>query len=52
MLLIASMVPLVLGQVQSLIEKVPEWLNKLAPRAKEWFNIDISTAAVLRRSRT
>jgi predicted PurR-regulated permease PerM len=46
--LIASMVPLVLGQVQSLIEKVPEWLNRLAPRAKEWFNIDISTAAVLR----
>ena len=42
------MVPLVLGQVQSLIEKVPEWLDKLAPRAKEWFNIDISTAAVLR----
>jgi predicted PurR-regulated permease PerM len=49
MLLIASMVPLVLGQLQSLIEKVPEWLNKLAPRAKEWFNIDISTAAVLRQ---
>ncbi|HEV8120671.1 MAG TPA: AI-2E family transporter [Candidatus Polarisedimenticolia bacterium] len=47
--LIASMVPLVLGQVQSLIEKVPEWLDKLAPRAKEWFNIDISTAAVLRQ---
>src|SRR4029077_18098637 len=46
--LIASMVPLVLGQVQSLIERVPEWLNRLAPRAKEWFNIDISTAAVLR----
>ena len=43
------MVPLVLGQVQSLIEKVPEWLDKLAPRAKEWFNIDISTAAVLRQ---
>jgi predicted PurR-regulated permease PerM len=51
MLLIASMVPLVLGQVQSLIERVPEWLNKLAPRAKEWFNIDISTAAVLRQIR-
>ena len=45
--LIASMVPLVLGQVQSLIDKVPSWLDRLAPRAKEWFNIDISTAAVL-----
>jgi predicted PurR-regulated permease PerM len=46
---LAVLLALVLGQVQSLIEKVPEWLDKLAPRAKEWFNIDISTAAVLRQ---
>ena len=36
-----------MGGVQSLIDKVPSWLNRLAPRAKELFNIDISTAAVL-----
>jgi predicted PurR-regulated permease PerM len=45
--MIASMVPLVLAQVQGLIEKVPSWLDHLSVYTKRWFNVDISSGGVL-----
>ena len=45
--MIASMVPLVLAQVQGLIEKVPGWLDHLSVYTKRWFNVDISSGGVL-----
>src|SRR5207302_2940048 len=45
--MIASMVPLVLAQVQGLIEKVPSWLDHLSVYTKRWFNVDVSSGGVL-----
>jgi predicted PurR-regulated permease PerM len=41
--LIASMVPLVISQIQQLIGKVPGWLDGLSKHTQEWFGFKLST---------
>jgi predicted PurR-regulated permease PerM len=41
--LIASMVPLVITQIQDLIGKVPGWLDDLSKHTQDWFGFKLST---------
>jgi predicted PurR-regulated permease PerM len=41
--LIASMVPLVITQIQQLIGKIPGWLDDLSKHTEDWFGFKLST---------
>jgi predicted PurR-regulated permease PerM len=40
--LLVSMVPLLITQVQDLVAEVPEWLDTISARAEDWFGIELS----------
>jgi predicted PurR-regulated permease PerM len=44
--LVASMVPLVIGQISDLIGKVPGWVHDLSKLTEKWFNLKLSTASL------
>src|SRR5207253_4718091 len=51
--LVASMVPLVINQIQALIERItgtpghPGWLHDLSKLTKKWFGVELSTSKLL-----
>ncbi|MGQ0670694.1 MAG: AI-2E family transporter [Actinomycetota bacterium] len=45
--MVASMVPLIVEQVQQLIARLPGWLDRLSTYTERWFEIDISTNRIL-----
>jgi predicted PurR-regulated permease PerM len=45
--MVASMVPLIVEQVQQLIANLPDWLDRLSVYTERWFNIDVSTDRIL-----
>jgi len=40
--LLVSMVPLLITQVQDLVAEIPEWLDTISARAQDWFGIELS----------
>ncbi len=46
--LVASMIPLVIGQIQDLIGKIPGWLDELGKYTDKWFGVRISTDNLLK----
>jgi predicted PurR-regulated permease PerM len=45
--LFAAMVPLVIDQVQQLVDKAPEWLAKATVYTKRWFNVELTNQTIL-----
>ncbi len=45
--LVALMVPLVIDQVQQLVNKAPEWLDKANVYAQRWFGIELTNDRIL-----
>lgn len=45
--MVASMVPLIVEQVQQLIASLPGWLDRLSTYTERWFEINISTDRIL-----
>jgi predicted PurR-regulated permease PerM len=46
---IALMVPLVIDQVQELVDRVPDWLEEASVYTKRWFDIELTGQAILDR---
>jgi predicted PurR-regulated permease PerM len=46
---VAAMVPLVIDQVQELITKVPQWLDKASVYTKRWFDVELTGDKILRQ---
>jgi predicted PurR-regulated permease PerM len=44
--LVASMVPLVIGQIKGIIGKVPGWVHDLSTVTEKWFHLKLSTASL------
>jgi len=40
--MLVSMVPLLIGQIQDLVAEIPSWLDTVSERANDWFGIDLS----------
>jgi predicted PurR-regulated permease PerM len=40
--MLVSMVPLLIGQIQDLVAEIPNWLDTISERANDWFGIDLS----------
>lgn len=49
MVTIALMVPLVIDQVQELIQRVPDWLAEASPYTERWFDFSLTTDEILNR---
>jgi predicted PurR-regulated permease PerM len=49
MMTVALMVPLVIDQVQELIDRVPEWLQQASVYTKRWFDFELTTQEILDR---
>lgn len=47
MVMIASMVPLVIDQVQELIGRVPGWLREASVYTERWFDVDLTDPEIL-----
>ncbi len=47
MITIALMVPLVIDQVQELIDRVPDWLAQASVYTKRWFDIELTGQKIL-----
>ncbi|HSJ50754.1 MAG TPA: AI-2E family transporter [Actinomycetota bacterium] len=45
--LIASMVPLIVDQVQELIARVPEWLEQASVYTERWFDVELTSDQLL-----
>lgn len=46
MVLIAAMVPLIINQVQELIAKVPNWLDRASVYTDRWFGIELTSRKI------
>ncbi|HEX7463344.1 MAG TPA: AI-2E family transporter [Actinomycetota bacterium] len=46
-LTIAAMVPLVIDQVQELVRRVPDWLDKASVYTRRWFNVELTSDKIL-----
>ena len=46
--LVASMIPLVIGQISDLIDKVPGWIHDLSKLTDKWFGLKLSTTSLSR----
>jgi predicted PurR-regulated permease PerM len=49
MITIALMVPLVIDQVQELVDRVPDWLAEASVYTKRWFDIELTGQEILDR---
>jgi predicted PurR-regulated permease PerM len=49
LVMVALMVPLVIDQVQELVQKVPSWLDRASVYTKRWFDIELTSDEILRR---
>jgi predicted PurR-regulated permease PerM len=49
MVMIAAMVPLVIDQVQELIERLPDWLDRISVYTERWFDIELTSERILER---
>lgn len=49
MVMVAAMVPLVIDQVQELIDRLPEWLDQLSAYTEKWFDIELTGQSILER---
>lgn len=47
--MIASMVPLVIDQVQELIDRLPDWLEQASVYTQRWFDFELTTDEILNR---
>ncbi|MGZ5291307.1 MAG: AI-2E family transporter [Actinomycetota bacterium] len=47
--MVASMVPLVIDQIQELIERIPEWLERASVYTERWFDFELTTDEILGR---
>ncbi|HEX6331037.1 MAG TPA: AI-2E family transporter [Actinomycetota bacterium] len=45
--LVASMVPLIVDQVQELIARVPEWLRQASVYTERWFDVELTSEELL-----
>lgn len=45
--LVAAMVPLVIDQVQELIQRVPQWLDRISVYTERWFGIELTGQKIL-----
>jgi predicted PurR-regulated permease PerM len=51
LILVGAMVPLVVGQVQELVNSVPKWLDSIGTYTDRWFNIKLSSDRLLSQLR-
>jgi predicted PurR-regulated permease PerM len=49
MVMIAAMVPLVIDQVQELIDRLPDWLDRIRVYTERWFDIELTSERILER---
>jgi predicted PurR-regulated permease PerM len=49
MVMVAAMVPLVIDQVQELIDRVPDWLEQASVYTERWFDIELTGERILDR---
>jgi predicted PurR-regulated permease PerM len=42
--LLISMIPLLVDQIQGLVAEIPNWLDTISQRADDWFGIDLSVS--------
>jgi predicted PurR-regulated permease PerM len=42
--LLVSMIPLLIDQIQGLVAEIPSWLDTISEKANDWFGIDLSVA--------
>jgi predicted PurR-regulated permease PerM len=47
LLIVALMVPLVIDQVQELIQRVPDWLEEASVYTERWFNVELTSQEIL-----
>jgi len=47
LVMVALMVPLVIDQVQELIQRVPGWLQQMSVTTKRWFDIELTSDKLL-----
>jgi predicted PurR-regulated permease PerM len=47
LVVVAAMVPLVIDQVQELIEKVPGWLDRISVYTERWFDVELTGDKIL-----
>ena len=47
--MVAAMVPLVIDQVQELVERVPDWLEQASVYTERWFDIELTGERILDR---
>ena len=47
LLMVALMVPLVIDQVQELIERVPDWLREASVYTERWFDVTLTSEEIL-----
>jgi predicted PurR-regulated permease PerM len=47
LLMVALMVPLVIDQVQELIQRVPDWLEEASVYTERWFNVELTSQEIL-----
>jgi predicted PurR-regulated permease PerM len=42
--LLVSMIPLLITQIQGLVAEIPNWLDTISEKANDWFGIDLSVS--------
>ncbi|MGH2774803.1 MAG: AI-2E family transporter [Actinomycetota bacterium] len=42
--MLVSMVPLLISQIQDLVAEIPSWLDTISERANDWLGVDLSVA--------
>jgi predicted PurR-regulated permease PerM len=45
--LVASMVPLIVDQVQELVSRVPDWLERASVYTERWFDVELTSDRIL-----
>jgi predicted PurR-regulated permease PerM len=49
MVMVALMVPLVIDQVQELVQRLPGWLREASVYTERWFDVELTSARILQR---
>jgi predicted PurR-regulated permease PerM len=49
MVMVALMVPLVIDQVQELVQRLPGWLREASVHTEDWFDVELTSERILQR---
>jgi len=47
---VGTLIPVLIGQVRSLVAAVPGWIAEISPRLQDWFGIEVSQGAAAAQS--